>query len=52
MSPERPIIKQLFEQKYRQVYAEFNDGKQPADSDVLAAQGFYFAKTTQGEYTD
>lgn len=52
MSPERPIIKQLFKQKYRQVYAEFNDGKQPADSDVLAAQGFYFAKTTQGEYTD
>ena len=52
MSPERPIIKQLFEKKYRQVYAEFNDGKQPADSDVLAAQGFYFAKTTQGEYTD
>lgn len=52
MSPERPIIKQLFEQKYRQVYAEFNDGKQPVDSDVLAAQGFYFAKTTQGEYTD
>ena len=52
MSPERPIIKQLFEQKYRQVYAEFNDGKQPADSDVLAAQGFYFAKTSQGEYTD
>lgn len=52
MSPERPIIKQLFEQKYRQVYAEFNDGKQPADSDVLAAQGFYFAQTTQGEYTD
>lgn len=52
MSPERPIIKQLFEQKYRQVYAEFNDGKQPDDSDVLAAQGFYFAKTTQGEYTD
>lgn len=52
MSPEQPIIKQLFEQKYRQVYAEFNDGKQPADSDVLAAQGFYFAKTTQGEYTD
>lgn len=52
MSPERPIIKQLFEKKYRQVYAEFNDGKLPADSDVLAAQGFYFAKTTQGEYTD
>ena len=52
MSPERPIIKQLFEQKYREVYAEFNAGNQPSDSDVQAAQGFYFAKTTQGEYTD
>ncbi|MGM9852573.1 MAG: DEAD/DEAH box helicase family protein [Muribaculaceae bacterium] len=52
MSPERPIIKQIFEQKYREVYAEFNDGKQAADSDIKAAQGFYFAKTTQGEYTD
>ena len=52
MSPERPIIKQIFEQKYREVYAEFNDGRQPSDSDVQAVQGFYFAKTTQGEYTD
>ena len=52
MSPERPIIKQIFEKKYREVYAEFNDGKQPADSDIQAAQGFYFAKTKQGEYSD
>ena len=52
MSPERPIIKQIFEQKYREVYAEFNDIKQPSDSDVQAVQGFYFAKTSQGEYTD
>lgn len=52
MSTERPIIKQLFEQKYREVYAEFNNGKQPSDSAVQAVQGFYFAKTTQGEYTD
>lgn len=52
MSTERPIIKQIFEQKYREVYAEFNDGKQPSDSDIQAAQGFYFAKTSQGEYTD
>ena len=52
MSPERPIIKQIFEQKYREVYAEFNNGKQPSDSDVQAVQGFYFAKTSQGEYTD
>lgn len=52
MSVERPVIKQLFEQKYREVYPEFNGGKQPSDVDVQAVQGFYFAKTTQGEYTD
>lgn len=52
MSIERPIIKQLFEKKYREVYPEFNGGKQPSDVEVQAVQGFYFAKTTQGEYTD
>lgn len=52
MSPERPIIKQIFEQKYREVYAEFNDCRQLADSDIQSVQGYYFAKTTQGEYTD
>lgn len=52
MSVERPVIKQLFEQKYREVYPEFNGGKQPSDADVQGVQGFYFAKTTQGEYTD
>ncbi|MBO5058118.1 MAG: DEAD/DEAH box helicase family protein [Prevotella sp.] len=52
MSVERPVIKQFFEQKYREVYPEFNCGKQPSDADVQAVQGFYFAKTTQGEYTD
>lgn len=52
MSPERPVIKQLFEQKYRQVYVEFHDGSLPTDEEVQAVQGFYFAKTTNGEYTD
>lgn len=52
MSPERPVIKRLFEEKYKQVYAEFNDGQQPSDEDVVAVQGFYFAKTSTGEYTD
>lgn len=52
MSIERPIIKQLFEKKYREVYPEFNGGKLPSDVEVQAVQGFYFAKTTQGEYTD
>jgi type III restriction enzyme len=52
MSTERPIIKMLFEEKYKQVYAEFNDGKQPTNEEVKAVQGFYFAKTTNGEFTD
>lgn len=52
MSIEHPVIKQLFEQKYREVYPEFNGGKEPSDADIQAVQGFYFAKTTQGEYTD
>lgn len=52
MNSEHPIIKQLFEQKYKEVYAEFNEGKQPSDAAVQAVQGFYFDKTTQGEYTD
>lgn len=52
MSVERPIIKRLFEQKYREVYPEYNEGKQPSDIEVQSVQGFYFAKTTQGEYTD
>lgn len=52
MGAERPIIKQLFEAKYREVYAEFNEGKQPTDEEVRDIQGYYFAKTTQGEFTD
>lgn len=52
MSSERPVIKQLFEQKYREVYPEYHDGKTTSDLEIQACQGFYFAKTTQGEYTD
>lgn len=52
MDVERPIIKQLFEAKYRDVYAEFNEGKQPINEEVQDVQGYYFAKTTQGEFTD
>lgn len=52
MSVERPIIKQLFEQKYREIYPEYNEGNQPTDTEVQSVQGFYFAKTTQGEFTD
>lgn len=52
MSSERPIIKQLFEEKYRQLYPEYHDGKVATDTQVEDVQGYYFAKTTTGEYTD
>ena len=52
MSTENPVIKKIFEQQYKTVYAEFHNGQEPAQEQVTAVQGFYFAKTTQGEYTD
>ena len=52
MSVEHPIIKQLFEEKYKQLYPEYHKGKQPTEEQVEAVQGYYFAKTSQGEYTD
>ena len=52
MSLENPVIKKIFEQQYKTVYAEFHNGQAPSDEQVTAVQGFYFAKTTQGEYTD
>lgn len=52
MGIENPIIKKLFEQQYSKVYAEFHDGQTPSKEQVTSVQGFYFAKTTTGEYTD
>ena len=52
MSPDNPVIKKIFEQQYKAVYADFNDGKAPSDEQVTNVQGFYFAKTSTGEFTD
>ena len=52
MSTTNPVIKKLFEEQYSKVYAEFHDGTCPTEEQIKAVQGFYFAKTTQGEYTD
>ncbi|MGY4384948.1 type III restriction enzyme [Pedobacter sp. UYP24] len=49
---DNPIIKNLFIEKYKSIYAEFNDGQIPSASDIEATQGFYFAKTGKGEFTD
>ena len=52
MSHENPVIKRIFEQQYKKVYAECHNGQIPSDEQVTAVQGFYFAKTSTGEFTD
>ncbi len=52
MSADHPVIKRLFEEQYAKVYAEFHHGETPTGEQTEAVQGFYFAKTTNGEYTD
>ena len=52
MSPENPVIKRIFEQQYKKVYAECHNGQIPSDEQVSAVQGYYFAKTSTGEFTD
>ncbi|EEI93384.1 type III restriction enzyme, res subunit [Sphingobacterium spiritivorum ATCC 33300] len=49
---EEPIIKKLFMEKYKALYPEFHDGKIPTNEHIEAIQGFYFAKTGKGEFTD
>lgn len=49
---EEPIIKRLFIEKYAALYPEFHDNKQPNAEHIDAIQGFYFAQTGKGEYTD
>lgn len=52
MDTEKPIIKIIFEREFAKVYAEFHEGKSPTPEQIKAVQGYYFAKTTTGEYTD
>jgi type III restriction enzyme len=49
---EDPIIKQLFIEKYKTIYPEFHDNQQPSNEHIEAIQGFYFAKSGKGEFTD
>jgi type III restriction enzyme len=48
---ENGIIKRLFHEQYRKVFQE-RFGTAPADDQVVATQGYYFAKTGKGDYTD
>jgi type III restriction enzyme len=45
------IIKTLFREEYASVYREFHDAD-PTPDQITAVQGYYFAKTGGGEYTD
>jgi len=49
---EDPIIKNIFIEKYKEIYPEFHDNKQPTAEHIDAIQGFYFAQTGKGEFTD
>lgn len=49
---EEPVIKNLFIEKYKNVYPDFNNKEQPSSQHIESIQGFYFAKTGKGEFTD
>lgn len=49
---EMPIIKNIFIEKYRETYADFNAGKVPTDAEIQAVQGYYFAQKANGEFAD
>jgi type III restriction enzyme len=47
-----PTIKNLFIEKYKALYPEFHDNQEPSAEYIDAIQGFYFAQTGKGEFTD
>ncbi|MBL0238416.1 MAG: DEAD/DEAH box helicase family protein [Saprospiraceae bacterium] len=49
---ETPIIKNLFIEKYKGIYPEYNDGKSATDQHIQDIQGYYFAQKASGEYAD
>ncbi len=49
---EDPIIKNIFIEKYKELYPEFHNNQLPTPEHIDAIQGFYFAQTGKGEFTD
>lgn len=49
---EDPIIKNLFIEKYKAIYPEWHNGQEPTAQHIQDIQGYYFATTGKGEYTD
>jgi type III restriction enzyme len=49
---ETPIIKNLFIEKYKAIYPEYNEEKTPTDQHIQDLQGYYFAQNSKGEFSD
>ncbi|RLD56719.1 MAG: hypothetical protein DRJ01_14855, partial [Bacteroidetes bacterium] len=49
---EDPVIKNLFIKKYKEIYPEFHNNKEPTAEHIEMIQGSYFAKTGKNEFTD
>lgn len=49
---DNPKIKNLFGEKYKAIYPQYHDGNAPTEQQIANAQGFYFAQTGKGEFTD
>ncbi|MEI6122329.1 MAG: DEAD/DEAH box helicase family protein [Bacteroidota bacterium] len=49
---EVPKIKNLFVEKYREIYPEYNGGNAPTDQYIHELQGYYFAQNSKGEFSD
>ena len=49
---DEPKIKNLFVEKYKAIYPEYNDDKIPTDQYIHALQGYYFAQNAKGEFSD
>lgn len=49
---EKPKIKRLFIEKYKAIYPEYNESNTPTNQHIQDIQGYYFAQTGQGEFTD
>lgn len=49
---ETPIIKNLFVEKYKAIYPEYNQGKVPSNEHIHSIQGYYFAQKASGEFAD
>ena len=49
---DEPLIKNLFIEKYKEIYPEFHDNKEPTAEHIEMIQGSYFAKNKKNEFTD